>query len=212
MNTLFLILLIIIAWILSLNFLSPYINKTKHFQVYLGALLLWKSTKNRGIMDKVKGKDSRIIFSKASVVIVFIFFFLAMAVISYGAYVSLTVKTTRSVSATELLGLPGINPIIPIGFGLIAFAVSIMVHELFHGITARKHGIKVNSVGIMFFIIPLGAFVEPDEEEINKADPIIKRRIVAAGPAINVVMAMLAFFILVGAMTPAMHQKEPGAY
>ena len=212
MNTLFLVLILIIVWILLLNFLSPYINKTKHFQVYVGAFLLWKSTKNRGIMDKVKGNNQRMIFSKASVVIVFLFFFLAMAVIIYGAFIGLTVKTTRSVAPAELLGLPGINPIIPIGFGLIAFAVSIMIHELFHGITARKHGIKVTSVGVMFFIIPVGAFVEPDESEINKADPVIKRRIIAAGPAINVVIALLAFFILVGAMAPALHQKEAGAY
>lgn len=212
MNSLYLVLILIILWIMGLNVLSPYINKTKHFQVYVGALLLWKSTKNRGVMDRVSGKSQKIIFSKIAVVIVFIFFILAMAVMIYGAFLGLTVKSTRSLSPAELLGLPGINPIIPIGYGIIAFAVSIMIHELFHGITARKHGIKVTSVGVMFFIVPLGAFVEPDESEINKADPVIKRRIIAAGPAINVVMALLALFILVGAMAPAMHQKQPGAY
>ena len=130
----------------------------------------------------------------------------------HSAYISLTSGVTRSLPASELLGLPGINPIIPIGYGLVAFVVSVVVHELFHGITARSNGIKVNSVGIMFFIIPMGAFVEPDDAEINKSDPVIKRRIVAAGPAINVVMAAIAFIILVGAMAPAMHVDKPGAY
>ncbi|MCL5787737.1 MAG: peptidase, partial [Candidatus Thermoplasmatota archaeon] len=122
MNSLYLVLILIVLWVLGLNILSPYINKTKHFQVYVGALLLWKSTKNRGVMDRVKGKSQKIIFSKISVAIVFIFFILAMAVMVYGAFLGLTVKSTRSLSPAELLGLPGINPIIPIGYGIIAFA------------------------------------------------------------------------------------------
>ncbi len=28
---------------------------------------------------------------------------------------------------------------------------------------------RVKAMGVLFFVIPIGAFVEPDEEEVNKA-------------------------------------------
>src|SRR5688500_11801554 len=61
-----------------------------------------------------------------------------------------------------ILGIPGINPIIPVGFGIIALIFAVVVHEFSHGILARVHGLRVQTMGLLFFIVPIGAFVEPD--------------------------------------------------
>ena len=68
--------------------------------------------------------------------------------------------------------LPGINPMLPIVYGWIAIVLAIVVHEGAHGVIARNVGLKVKSSGLLFFlIVPIGAFVDVDEEQIKKAKP-----------------------------------------
>src|SRR5439155_1593328 len=70
-------------------------------------------------------------------------------------------------SPETLLGLPGINPIIPLGYGILGLAVAIILHEFSHGILSRVANIKIRSLGLIFLIFPIGAFVEPDEDELR---------------------------------------------
>src|SRR5256884_6918459 len=90
-----------------------------------------------------------------------------------------------------LLGLPGINPIIPLGYGIFGLAVAIILHEFSHGILARVAKIKIRSLGLIFLIFPIGAFVEPDEEELRALPRRDRARLFAAGPATNIVLAIL---------------------
>src|SRR5205823_926330 len=82
-----------------------------------------------------------------------------------------------------LLGLPGINPIIPVGYGIFGLAVAIILHEFSHGILARVAKIRIRSLGLIFLIFPIGAFVEPDEEELRALPRRDRARLFAAGPA-----------------------------
>ncbi len=98
----------------------------------------------------------------------------------------------------EAIGLPGINPIIPIGYGIVALVVGIVLHELAHGVVARSQKVGVKSLGILWFVIPVGAFVEQDEAEMNAAPRRRRMRIAAAGVLANFALAIL-FFALLGA-------------
>jgi membrane-associated protease RseP (regulator of RpoE activity) len=190
--------------------LRPLINKSSHFQTLGGIILLIKVKKNRKILDKIAGISSSKFFSKLSVPLVYILLAMGLTLVVVGTILSFSIK--ENVPVTEYLALPGINPEIPIVYGLIAFAISLVIHEMFHGIVARKHGVKVNSVGLMLFVVPIGAFVEPDEEEITKADPVVRRRIVGAGIAINFVIAIIAFLLFSLALSHVAVQTEAGAY
>lgn len=90
-----------------------------------------------------------------------------------------------------IIGLPGINPIIPVGFGVIALIFAVVVHEFSHGILARAYDLKVKTMGLLFFIVPVGAFVEPDEEELKRAPRKQRIRVFAAGPISNLFFAIL---------------------
>src|SRR3989449_7080475 len=90
-----------------------------------------------------------------------------------------------------LLGLPGINPIIPLGYGILGRAVAIILHEFSHGILARVANIKIRSLGLIFLIFPIGAFVEPDEDELRALPRRERGRLYAVGPATNVLLAIL---------------------
>ena len=209
--TLELVIFLIFLWIMLMIYLAPRLAKTKHFQAY-GPLLLVKIVKNRKILDRVANKFPAILFSRASVVIVFIAAVAAMILLVYGAYLSLFIPPSSAPSLAFEIGLPGINPAIPLGYGVVALAVSVIIHEMFHGIVARKHGIKVSSVGILFLIVPMGAFVEPDEEEIQKVDPVKRRRLIAAGPGINIVLGIITFLVLSLLLMPAATPIHNGTY
>ena len=204
-------ILVIIAWIVILTALSGRIAKTKNFQVY-GPFLMFKAVKNRGVLDRVARVNGSKLFSRLSVAIVLVFLVGGIILLLYESYLATQIKEVVSVPLTEYLVLPGINRDIPLVYGSVALIFSVVVHELMHGITARKHGLPVSSVGALFFIIPVGAFVEPEQEAMMAADPVIRRRIFAAGPSINIVIALISFLILVFLLMPSVHAYQPGAY
>ncbi|MCJ7614530.1 site-2 protease family protein [Candidatus Bathyarchaeota archaeon] len=113
---------------------------------------------------------------------------------------------TQELGPASYLLLPGINPIIPILYGWLAIVCAIVIHEGAHGIVARNRGLNVKSSGLLFFlIIPIGAFVDVDEEQIAKAKPKDSLRVMAAGVGGNIVVAvacLLAVLIIVNGLTP----------
>jgi membrane-associated protease RseP (regulator of RpoE activity) len=118
-------------------------------------------------------------------------------------------EASREMGLESYLLLPGINPILPIVYGWLAIVCAIVVHEGAHGIIARNRGLKVKSSGLLFFlVIPIGAFVDVDEEQIAKAKAKDSLRVMAAGVAGNVVVAvvcLLAVLLIVNGLTPVVN-------
>jgi membrane-associated protease RseP (regulator of RpoE activity) len=101
-------------------------------------------------------------------------------------------------SLTSYLLLPGINPYIPVVYGIIGIVVAVVVHEGTHGVIARRLKLPVKSTGLLFFLfVPVGAFVEIDEKLIQKIKARDSSRIMAGGPGSNVIVAVIALFLLV---------------
>jgi membrane-associated protease RseP (regulator of RpoE activity) len=113
---------------------------------------------------------------------------------------------TRALGPESYLLLPGINPILPIVYGWLAIVCAIVIHEGAHGIVARSRGLNVKSSGLLFFlVIPIGAFVDVDEEQIAKSKPKDSLRVMAAGVGGNVVVAVaciIAVLLIVNGLTP----------
>lgn len=209
--TLELVILLIFLWLAGILYLAPRLAKTKNFQAY-GPFLMIKFIKNRGVLDRVAKRFPGILFGKLSVVMVIISAALALVMLGYGAYLSLYIKPANAPSLNLLLAFPGINPAIPVTFGTVALILSVVIHEVFHGIVARKHGIKVSSVGVLFFILPIGAFVEPDEKEVQEADPVHRRRLIASGPGINIVIAIITLIMVAFLLVPSITPTHDGFY
>ncbi len=102
--------------------------------------------------------------------------------------------------------LPGINPYLPILYGWAAIVVAIVVHEGAHGVIARNLGFKVKSSGVVFLlVIPIGAFVDVDEEQIAKAKTKNSLRVLAAGVGANIAVAVVCIvgvLIISSGLTP----------
>ena len=116
----------------------------------------------------------------------------------------------RSLTPLANLGIPGINPYLPIVDGWIALVVAMIIHEGAHGVVARSLGLPVKSSGLLFLLfIPIGAFVDVDETAIRTAKPSYSARVLAAGAGINLAVGVVCLLLLVGVvstMRPASSQ------
>lgn len=110
----------------------------------------------------------------------------------------------------QTLAIPGINPVIPVGYGLFALVVALVIHEGGHGVLARFSQLKVKSLGLLFLVLPVGAFVEPDEEELQGATLRDKLRMFASGPGPNMVLGGVCVLLFAQVMLPALAPAHTG--
>lgn len=95
--------------------------------------------------------------------------------------------------------LPGITiPWDQLPYIALAVVVGVALHEFMHGYSAIRNGIKLKSAGVFsaFFIFS-GAFVEPDEEQLNASPLSARLAVLASGVAANVVLALLALVVYI---------------
>jgi membrane-associated protease RseP (regulator of RpoE activity) len=115
-------------------------------------------------------------------------------------------QIAREMGPGSVLLLPGVNPMLPIVYGWIAIVVAIVIHEGAHGIIARNVGLNVKSSGLLFFlIIPIGAFVDVDEEQIKKAKTRPSLKVMAGGVGANIALGAVCLAVLlliVGSLAP----------
>jgi len=113
----------------------------------------------------------------------------------------------RTITPLAYLGIPGINPYIPLLDGWAALIVAMIVHEGAHGVVARSLGYPVKSSGLLFLlVIPIGAFVEVDEKALKAAPARDSLRILAGGAGVNFIAGIVFLILLssvVSGMTPA---------
>ncbi len=151
-----------------------------------------------------------IIYYIVTLVFGFTGLFMALLLFNAGTIVLKALLYAGSVAAGSpnnsiLQGVvPGVAPLIPgidipLVAGIASLAVLLIVHEFAHGILSRIAKIRVKSIGLLVLgIIPIGAFVEPDERQLSKLDTTKQSRILAAGSASNFVWAVIFFLLLSG--------------
>ncbi|MFH1770521.1 MAG: site-2 protease family protein [archaeon] len=94
------------------------------------------------------------------------------------------------------ISIPGSPIDVPLFYGIIALFVVIVIHEFSHGLICRVHKLKVKSSGVgIMAILPL-AFVEPDEDELKKADWKVQNSMFAAGPFSNILTAIFVLLLM----------------
>ena len=172
-------------------------NATRVF----GFVLMVRTKKGLDVLEKM-AKPRRFwrIYGEVSLwVCTFAMFMVALVVLL--AFVSAILSPPRvdPPSASELVAIPGINPVIPLWWGLIGFIVALVIHEFGHGLLARGHGMRIRSFGLLQLgPLPLGAFAEPEGEELFRAPRRERQRMFAAGPATNLFASFVLLLLLGG--------------
>ena len=157
---------------------------------------------SQSVTSVASGTDYGILAVGGVLLIGGLFLFMLAGIVLYGGIVLVAlVKTlflgTNAIAATSSGGtflLPGIT--LPFFEGIIALIVVLVVHEGAHAVLTRIAKVPLLSSGVAFFgIIPIGAFVEPDEKKLARVDAPRQTRVLVAGSTSNL-LTSVAFFLL----------------
>lgn len=156
--------------------------------------------KNRGVQSALTKMLSRTkrgikIFADVSVVAGFLmmgfaFWFLLSNISNF------FVEPTAFAELTVLIPGVTLTSSAAILYFLLSIPIVLVIHEGAHGIVATLEKIKIKTGGFAIFIAMFAGFVEPDEEEFNKAKKISKLRVIGAGATSNVIFALALGVIL----------------
>ncbi len=205
----YLIALILGIWLVILYIAN---KKWKKYGLeVIGPILMWKTKKGRKFIDKLSKRNIWKYYGNVSILICVVAMLFTTFLLLWNLIISFKISPKSAPSPRLMIGIPGINPIIPIGYGVFALAIAIAAHEVTHGIMARFGKIRLNSLGLLFLIFPIGAFVEPNEEELKKVSRIKRSRVFAAGPATNIIIAFICLLLLSFLFSPFIHSKVDGA-
>ena len=162
-----------------------------------GPILMRRTKKMRGWIDYIANLSPK--FWRWSMNIGIPITVLGMAFMVYTIILSLEVMFQKPTTALLLPGvdIPGSPIFIPIFAGIIALILLMVVHEFGHGILARAQGVEIKSIGVILLAVLPGAFVELDEEDVEKAKRSVKLRIYAAGSMFNLGLAGIAWVVVI---------------
>lgn len=179
----------IIVWIVAVCLRQkPYISIE-------GIAILLKTDKLRGVIDRIANISHKFWKWFTNLLMPLGVFLIILMVVTI--IYSLTLMYTQPTVSLILPGvdIPGSPLYIPFATGLLALATVMIIHEGGHGVLARVEGVDIDSVGLLLFLIIPGAFVEPNQKQIEEANGFSKLRIYFAGPMANIILCIIALLI-----------------
>jgi len=168
----------------------------KHIQ-YDHGIIIKKWTRGKEAIDNFVNKHSKLIMWIGNFAVV-------AGVIASVAGFALLLKMTLSFEQMFGIILPSISAVkypepvvsVPFWYWLIGVFVIMTSHEFMHAVFSRLERVSIKSFGIiLFFVLPIGAFVDPSQKQIEKLKTLSKLRIYAAGSFGNLLIAGLVFLI-----------------
>ena len=190
------IIYVLIAWVVILG-IAKALKLEKHGFKITPYSLTYKNTQVQTALSKMLTRTKRGIrvFADVSVVAGFLmmgfaFWFLLANISNY------FVEPTEFAELTVLIPGVTLTSASAILYFLLSIPIVLVVHEGAHGIVATLEKIKIKNGGFAIFIALFAGFVEPDEEDFDKAKKISRLRVIGAGATSNVIFAFALGAIL----------------
>jgi membrane-associated protease RseP (regulator of RpoE activity) len=200
-NGYFIALVVFLAYLALVIVLKKKGILARHNASAWGPILMWRTKRGKDAIDWLaRPKRFWLIMSVIGMVLCLLVMVFMMGLLIWEATLVSSIPADKAPGPEMILGIPGINPIIPIWYGIIGLIVAIVCHELAHGIMTRVGNMGIKAMGIMLLVVPLGAFVEPEEEELRNASRRKRMNVYAAGPATNIVIAVICMVIFASLM------------
>ena len=205
--------LFVVAWVTGVRWAENegYLAKYNMDLVWGRSFLMWRTDWGKDFIEKIsQNKPFWRRVGDVWVVTVFVIMILMFSLLLWQATLAWQIPKTSAVSPKMMIGLPGVNPVIPLWYGILALVIAMVIHEFSHGILSRVANVKVKALGLLLFIFPVGAFVEPDEEEMKAMKKWERMRLYAAGPGSNMVIALIFSFLFSSVMVASLAPAEDG--
>jgi membrane-associated protease RseP (regulator of RpoE activity) len=191
------------AFIVGLVFLAVLVVLVAPTAFVFLSNLLKLGTADKSLSSVAENFDFGLLFLGLILLLGGLFLFILFGILLYGAiiladiYNAIFLGTEVSATPGGTFLIPGIN--LPLFEGIIALVVVLLVHEGAHAVLARIGKVPILSSGIALFgIIPVGAFVEPDEKKLAKLDEVKQTRVLVAGSTSNLITSCIFFVIFAG--------------
>ena len=205
--------LLLIAWVTGVRWAENegHLQKYNMDLVWGRSFLMWRTDWGKDFIEKIsQNKPFWRRVGDIWVVTVFVIMILMFSLLVWQATLAWQIPKTSAVSPKMMIGLPGVNPVIPLWYGILALVIAMVIHEFSHGILSRVANVKVKALGLLLFVFPVGAFVEPDEEEMKAMKKWERMRLYAAGPGSNMVIALIFSFLFSSVMVASLEPAEDG--
>jgi len=203
------IIYVLIAWIVIVLVAKGLKLEKYGFEIKAYSLV-YKNKQVNSILIKILSRTKRgiRIFADVSVISGFLmmgfaFWFLSNNVVNFFVAQDDFAELTLLIPGVTLTSAPAI------AYFLLSIPIVLVIHEGAHGIVAALEKITIKTGGFAIFIALFAGFVEPDEEEFNKAKKISKLRVIGAGATSNVLFAFVLGAILLTNPFFAMILPEP---
>jgi len=172
--------------------------------------LTYKNQNVQLILTRILNKTHRAtrIFSNTSVVLGFImmgaaFWYLASNLSNF------FVKPESFSEMTVLIPGVTIQSSANIAYFLLSVPIVLIIHEGAHGIVATLEKIRIKTGGFAVFIALFAGFVEPDEEDFDKAKKISRLRVIGAGATSNILFSFIIAGLLIFNPSFALIMPDP---
>ena len=175
-----------------------------------GPILTLRTLRGRAFLDRISGPKrfwlavANLGLGGALVAMVGSFVLIVSSAIS----AIITIQPSAIQQPQNFLIIPGVNDFLPLSVApeiIAGLAIAMVVHEGAHGLLCRVEGIDIESMGLVFFtILPIGAFVEPNEETTQEVSRGARARMFAAGVTANTLLTVVVFALLFGPVVGAM--------
>jgi len=204
----------LILLVLFISLVSLFLYKNRKNLKKDGWLILYRTEWGLKLIEKIGNKNPRLM-KFLSYISIFIGYILMIS----GIYLFLKIILIYFFRADVVAAVkvPPIMPLIPylpqmfkltwlpdfyFIYWILILAIIAITHEFAHGIFAAYHKIKVKKTGFGFFpyFLPvfLAAFVELDEERMQKEKIFKQLSILSAGTFANVLTAIISFALMAG--------------
>jgi len=205
--------LFLIAWITGARWAENegHLEKYKMDLVWGRSFLMWRTDWGKNFIERIsQNKPFWRRVGDVWVVTVFLIMIFMFLLLLWQATLAWQIPKSSSVSPKMMIGLPGLNPIIPLWYGILALVIAMVVHEFSHGILSRVANVRIKALGLLMFFFPVGAFVEPDEDEMRSMKKWERMRLYAAGPGSNMVIAIIFSFLFSSVMVASLEPSSEG--
>jgi len=197
METTYLILLILLLIYVPFYFYVRAGKLSHKGIVKYGPTVMFKTSRGVYLLDRVaKYKRFWRIFGTISKVMALFLMIAIIMILALNLTVVPLMMNSPGIGVEYALAIPGLNPIIPLLYGVIGLVVAVAIHEIAHGIQTRANDMDVESTGILYAVVPIGAFVEPNNDQIEKCGRKARSSMFAAGIAVNLTVAIVLFLVM----------------
>jgi len=180
--------------------LGRYFKLDERYGWTLGPLFLLIRTKRfNKFIERLAKKHARfwILFGNVSIVFGFLCMLASFASLLYSLTITLLPNSPVEGAPTVGIIIPGVTISFKTTLYLIIPIILTMIpHELAHGVVSHADGVELKSTGLAFFAIFFGAFVEPEEESLKKSSYWTRMRTFASGMFPNLLVGLLTLPLL----------------